>query len=142
MKNDKVNKAWYDKGLNPATRFLNNGLLMLVEDAILIIGFKKIKDLLTITIPKGFTFDGASIMRILRFIVSKHLTQAAAAAHDYLYFTKILTRFQADMVFWYLMGTVNLKNGKFWGWFRHYYFHCVSRPAAFLGVRAGGWIYY
>jgi hypothetical protein len=93
-----------------------------------------------IRIPAGFVCDGASVPRMVWLAVApSDLSEAAWGLHDYLYrmgghvvcaadadHLIEMTRAQIDALF----NSVNLRHGVT-GW---------KRRAAYLGVRAGGWI--
>jgi hypothetical protein len=88
---------------------------------------------ITIRIPAGFVFDGASIpffAWILTYTPHHPVVMLAAMVHDYLYLTHFVSREQADMIFKSLLlknycspekaalmhRCVRLGGGMFWGW--------------------------
>ena len=85
----------------------------------------------TITVPKGFSCDGASVPRFLWGLISPAVhpqTIAAAILHDYMYrnHPEGWTRYQADAIFYAISRTDGLK--------------CWRAGLAWLGLRIfGGW---
>lgn len=81
------------------------------------------------TVPRGFCADLDSIPTIpLVYLLFKGRARAAALMHDYHYATNLITRKQADDLFYEMSMKEN-----------------VSKPLAFmmwLGVRAFGWYPY
>lgn len=81
----------------------------------------------TVSVPKGFKTDLASIPRILRSLVTgQDGTQKAAVLHDYLYATKKGKRGWADKIFLDAMQECGVN------WLR--------RRIYWAGVRVGGWV--
>lgn len=84
---------------------------------------------MTITVPKGFVSDGASIPSVLWGIIGSPWSgrfPSAAIIHDYLYFSQRFTRAQSDEIFlegMQLLG-VNL----------------FKRRLMFAAVRVFGWL--
>jgi hypothetical protein len=63
---------------------------------------------LTITVPKGFTTDFASVPNPLRGLIPQWgVYGKAAVLHDWLYFTKEQTRLEADNTFLEAMCALN-----------------------------------
>lgn len=61
-------------------------------------------EVVSITIPRGFRTDFASVPRVFYGLLPPTGRYGLAAlVHDYLYATKVLTRRQADQVFLHLM---------------------------------------
>lgn len=80
-----------------------------------------------ITVPSGFTFDGASIPLGLRWLFPHGGAKfAAACLHDYCYQTGIVDRITSDKYFLEVM----LENGV----------NKWKAKAMYLGVRSGGWV--
>lgn len=89
----------------------------------------------TVTVPEGFETDLASIPRMFTYILpinDRH--RLAAVVHDYMYARrgvlpgKIVTRKQADQVFYEAMMALKVPKWKAWTMYR--------------GVRAGGWVHW
>jgi len=81
----------------------------------------------TITVPKGFETDLASIPRIFHSIIpvnGKH--RSPAIIHDYLYVVQDRTRSEADAIFLESMEQVGVR------W--------TQRQAMYWAVRVGGWM--
>ena len=68
----------------------------------------------TITIPKGFVSDGATIPWYIRFIFTQMgIYFPACVVHDYLYFTRLLgSRVVTDVQFLYDMVRCGMKKAK------------------------------
>lgn len=83
----------------------------------------------TITVPRGFVTDLASIPRVLRAVFNVNgLSRAPAVLHDYLYCSQRFSRDVCDEMF------LDALESRGVGWWTRY--------AMYWGVRAGGWIYY
>lgn len=84
-----------------------------------------------LTIPKGFIFDGNSIPRRLWFWFGHPLEGEqviAAMVHDYLYRTTLLSRKDADFLYYCILRKIGV---------------CfIKRSLMWLGVRLGGWLHY
>lgn len=83
----------------------------------------------TVSVPKGFITDLASIPAMLRSLFNVNgASRKAAVIHDWLYCSRLYKRAEADAIF------------------REALMFCgVSSPVAWAmwaGVRAGGWLYY
>lgn len=88
------------------------------------------KDENTVTVPKGFVTDGASIPQIFWSLIGSPFGKYcnAAIVHDYLYFIVEGTRKRADYVFYEAMTFLEVS---FW-----------RRKTMWLAVRLGaGWIW-
>jgi hypothetical protein len=87
----------------------------------------------SVTVPKGFETDKASVpLGVVIKRDDRHIVEAALV-HDYLYVKQKISdrwikRKQADKIFKAIMK----KSGAGW----------LKRQTAYLGVRAGGWRYY
>lgn len=102
--------------------FADNRAWVLVEDLTYSIGSTGTK----IVIPAGFVTDFASIPKPLWWWFSPHdYYSKAAVVHDYLYWTQLCTREQADNLLLIAMQESGVAP--------------VKRKAVYLGVRAGGW---
>lgn len=83
----------------------------------------------SVAVPKGFITDLASIPRLLRIFFDQNgKSRKAAVIHDWLYCSRIYPRSEADGIFHEALIYCGV--GKFTAW------------TMWLGVRAGGWIYY
>ena len=81
----------------------------------------------TITIPKGFWTDLASIPRVAQLAIEVNGPhRPAAILHDYLYSVKDRSRSEADSLFLEAMELSGV------GWF--------TRWAMYSAVRVGGWV--
>jgi hypothetical protein len=81
----------------------------------------------SVTVPDGFRTDLASIPTALAWLYcpnGRH--QVGALFHDYLYATKIMSRFQSDAIFRVIMADSGVI-----GW---------RRISIYYAVRAFGWI--
>lgn len=86
-------------------------------------------DAAVITVPKGFVTDLASIPRPLRAVFNVNgLSRAPAVLHDYLYCSQQFSRAEADALFLAALEARKVPR--------------LERYSMYLGVRAGGWIYY
>lgn len=80
-------------------------------------------------VPRGFITDLASIPRLLRALFDVNgLSRSAAVLHDFLYCLKHTTRAEADALFLEALKACGVP----WG----------TRYSMWLGVRAGGWMYW
>jgi hypothetical protein len=80
-------------------------------------------------VPRGFITDLASIPRPVRGLFSQTgLSRRPAVLHDFLYCAQFTTRAEADNLF---LEALKYEGA---GW--------AMRYAMFLGVRAGGWLYW
>lgn len=83
----------------------------------------------TITVPKGFVTDLASIPSVFRWLPGMSPTgssRKAAVLHDYLYAIQDRSRAQADDLFLTALEACDVS------W--------LVRRAMYVGVRAGGWV--
>lgn len=83
-----------------------------------------------IVVPKGFICDGASIPSFMWAIFGHPFhssTIRAAIIHDYLYRKKLISRFQADMIFY---DGLSLTTNQ------------LKATMMLLGVRSFGWRFY
>ena len=83
----------------------------------------------SIHIKKGFTYDGASIPRILWRVAGTPFTglyTVAALVHDALYEAELFPRKECDLTFFEIMVDYKV------GWF--------ARHSKYRAVRMGGWV--
>lgn len=79
------------------------------------------------TVPRGFVTDYASIPRFFhRILPQRGRYNPAAVAHDFLYWSGVLSKDDADEVLYDLSERLGV------GWF--------DRHAIYRGVRIGGWV--
>lgn len=69
----------------------------------------------TITVPKGFVTDLDSVPRIpFVFFIAKGRTVESAVVHDYLYRTGLVSRKEADDIFYELMIKEGVSSFRSW----------------------------
>jgi len=128
----------------PLNQPIGHNKYKLAEDYIASFTIKGVK--VWLTVPRGFINDGASIPSVFYWFMRRDgLTRGPALAHDYLYrkkgnmypdlvlkdnapYGEILSRAEADEAFKQLL----VKAG----------FSKFKAYTAWLGVRAGGWVWY
>ena len=112
-----------------ARRLNHNRQYRIVVSYILVFGG------LSVRVPSGFCFDGASIPRVLwrLFHPMQPRFLAAALVHDWLYKIKgvhdwghDMTRKEVDLLFYHMLRTDGVS--------------LVKAQAMYRGVRAGGWL--
>lgn len=80
-------------------------------------------------VPRGFVTDLASIPRALRWLIDPDgPSRQAAVLHDFLYCIHYSTRAEADALFLEALAACGVNR--------------ATRYAMYLGVRAGGWVYW
>lgn len=80
-------------------------------------------------VPRGFITDLASIPRALRWLIDPDgPSRQAAVLHDFLYCIHYLPRAEADALFLEALESCGVGRATRW--------------AMYLGVRAGGWVYW
>jgi hypothetical protein len=116
---DEKNEAIRSPLMEP---FADNRDWALVRDLVYRVG----ESVVTITVPQGFVTDFASIPQAFwSFGLSPNGTYSRAAiVHDYLYWTQLCTRLQADNILMIAMKESQVPKGK--------------RDLIYAGVRAGG----
>lgn len=82
-----------------------------------------------ITVPAGFVTDLASIPALLRSVYNVNdASRQPAVLHDWLYCSQQTSRAEADSLFLEALDRAGV------GW--------LKRRSMWLGVRAGGWLYW
>lgn len=114
-------------------------------------------DTVGVTIQAGFVYDGASVPRVFWSLVGIHpdgLMRAASLVHDYLYVYKGNPPMLKDGYGAFIEGAKGIKHGAilrmsrkqvddlFLRMLKDSGLSWSKRNAAYLGVRAGGWVYW
>lgn len=132
--------AWWD--IRPVLELLENGKAVLRADARFCVDFDN-GVLGTYTIKEGYECDSASIPFLARIFFSKYLACNAGIAHDFLYWIGVvLTRLQADRVFFFLSRKVNIRNNTYLFAARHFIFHTIGCRLGYFAVRLFGWQFF